>query len=195
MNFWLSHRCWSWRTEFVLRSNGHGQRYVSHFLYYACLEKVYQASLSIYDSSTEKAVAQEKELIESINLTVSSDGTWKKRGFSSLFGAASLIGKHTRKVLDSIVKSKLCQACSAKENSKHKDPDTYEWYESHSHSIRIVLKAKIVGARGGRQRPRVPCIVFITIIHPYPRNSKQQFRFFNVFFINATIFNLQVDKQ
>ena len=43
------------------------------------------------------------------NLTVS--GTWKKRGFSSLYGVSSLIGSFTRKVLDINVKTSYCKRC------------------------------------------------------------------------------------
>lgn len=35
-----------------------------------------------------------------INLTVSGDETWKKRGFSSLFGVSTLVGKYSKKVLE-----------------------------------------------------------------------------------------------
>lgn len=42
---------------------------------------------------------------------MSDDNFWRKRGFSSLFRIATLIGWHSRKVLDIIVKSKYCKAC------------------------------------------------------------------------------------
>ena len=54
-------------------------------------------------------------------LTVSGDGTWRRRGVSSLFGAVILIGKYSNKVLDLLVKSKFCQACNhwkGKENTE-----------------------------------------------------------------------------
>ncbi|EFN69934.1 hypothetical protein EAG_00287, partial [Camponotus floridanus] len=44
-------------------------------------------------------------------LTVSGDGSWRKRGFSSLFGLVTLIGWYTGKVLDVCVKSKYCKVC------------------------------------------------------------------------------------
>jgi len=43
-------------------------------------------------------------------LTVSGDRIWKKRGFSSLFGVVTLIGKYGKKVVD--IKSSFCQACN-----------------------------------------------------------------------------------
>lgn len=54
------------------------------------------------------ATAKEKNTKDEDELTVSGDGTWKKRGFSSLFGVTSLIGFFTGKVLDIFVKSSYC---------------------------------------------------------------------------------------
>lgn len=69
------------------------------------------------------AVKEEKESICKANnlqdtseLTVSGDGTWKKRGFSSLFGVASLIGYYTGKVIDILVKSSYCHDCKTWES-------------------------------------------------------------------------------
>lgn len=61
--------------------------------------------------------ATEKEKLLSIKhnnidgLTVSGDGSWRKRGFSSLFGLVTLIGWYIGKVLDICVKSKYCKVC------------------------------------------------------------------------------------
>lgn len=53
----------------------------------------------------KKAVAEKKQMNEeagniAINLTVSDDETWKKRGFSSLLGVSTLVGKYSKKVLE-----------------------------------------------------------------------------------------------
>ena len=64
------------------------------------------------------------------HLTVSGDGTWKKRGFTSLYGVASLIGYHTGKILDIVVKSAFCKLCRAWETRK--DSTEYEeWMVTH----------------------------------------------------------------
>ena len=66
------------------------------------------------------------------HLTVSGDGTWKKTGFSSLFGISTLIGNYSHKVLDAIVKSSLCQACKNQEKLKETNIDEFNlWYENH----------------------------------------------------------------
>ncbi|EFN61450.1 hypothetical protein EAG_00479, partial [Camponotus floridanus] len=38
--------------------------------------------------------------------------SWKKRGFSSLYGVITLIGYYSGKVVDLVVKSSYCQACT-----------------------------------------------------------------------------------
>lgn len=91
-----------------------------------------------------RAVKEEQEIISESqpdenpkHLTVSGDGTWKKRGFSSLFGVTTLIGKYSRKVVDTVVKSSFCQGCNLWKGNKS-DIQAYEdWYEEHSNSCTI----------------------------------------------------------
>jgi len=106
--------------------------------YYLCLENIFIASKAVYEICLLKAVKEEQELQKEENpasdptlLTVSGDGTWKKRGFSSLYGATTLIGKYSKKVLDSVVKSSLCQACKNWKAKSSPDEDFESWYESH----------------------------------------------------------------
>lgn len=62
---------------------------------------------------------------------VSGDGSWRKRGFSSLFGLVTLIGWCTGKVVDICVKSKYCKSC--KFWKKKRDTAEYaEWQQSHA---------------------------------------------------------------
>ena len=63
-------------------------------------------------------------------MTVSGDGTRKKRGFSSLYGVASIIGYHTGKVLDILVKSAFCHTCKFWEN-KLDTAEYEEWKDQH----------------------------------------------------------------
>jgi len=61
---------------------------------------------------------------------VSGDGSWRKRGFTSLFGIMSLIGWCTGKVVAIVVKSKFCKACSLWKN-KEDTVEYEEWREHH----------------------------------------------------------------
>lgn len=111
---------------------GHG---LATKTYYACLDNAWTAAKSSCDVILKRAVENEKAFnIEKGNepshLSVSGDGTWSRRGFSSLFGAVTLIGKYSNKVVDLIVKSKFCMACNrwkGKENTE----DFKIWHESH----------------------------------------------------------------
>ena len=78
--------------------------------YYKCLENIQIAATAVYDSVLRIAVNKEKAMNTNHgnvaeNLTVSGDSTWKKRGFSSLFGVVTLIGGFSGKVVDAVVKS------------------------------------------------------------------------------------------
>ena len=82
------------------------------------------------------AVAQEKEKTlekegSDMNLTVSRDGTWKKREHSLKFDVTTLAGKYSKKIIDTSVKSTYCKACETWEK-KENDPEGYEeWLSSH----------------------------------------------------------------
>lgn len=104
-------------------------------VYTAAVDIISVAARSVCQISMERAVKEEKEMTsaegrDDNELTVSGDGSWRKRGFTSLFGLVSLIGWHTGKVVDIIVKSKYCKICETWE--KKKDTEEYaEWLETH----------------------------------------------------------------
>lgn len=107
----------------------------SNNIYYTFLNNLHTASKALFEHFQKKAVKEEisENAVagkEPLNLTVSGDSSWKKRGFSSLFGLATLIGKYTNKVLDVAVKSSFCQSYA---NWKNKQGTVeYDlWKESH----------------------------------------------------------------
>ena len=70
-----------------------------------------------------------------INISVSFDGTWQKRGFSSHYGIGVCIDILTGLVIDYEVLSSYCHACALKENAKQKKKITEQefdsWKEKH----------------------------------------------------------------
>lgn len=65
---------------------------------------------------------------------VSVDGSWQKRGYSSLNGVVTLFSKDTGKCLDTQVMSKICKGCQHWE--KKKGTQEYEqWKNEHNCSI------------------------------------------------------------
>jgi len=82
--------------------------------YKIIIDAIHESVQSICSMKTaakeEKKITMEKG--ENRGITVSGDGSWRRRGFSSLYGIFSLIAWYTGKVVDIDVRSKFCKACS-----------------------------------------------------------------------------------
>lgn len=94
------------------------------------IKSVAQSLYSMAATQEKEETCEENEIENTVHLTVSGDGTWQKRGFSSLYGVSSLIGYHTGKVIDICVKSGVCQACAIWER-KLTSMEFEEWHENH----------------------------------------------------------------
>lgn len=110
---------------------------IFHSFYDSLIDTISIATKAVSTLSMKKAALEEKERSsenkQTDGLTVSGDGSWRKRGFSSLYGIVTLIGWHTGKVIDFIVKSKYCKSCEYWEN--HADTAEYqEWLQTHKES-------------------------------------------------------------
>lgn len=71
--------------------------------------KIHTATSAVFDILYKKAVKEEKKENAKngrllLTLNVSGDGSWKIRGFSSLFVISMLIGYYTGKIIDLVVK-------------------------------------------------------------------------------------------
>lgn len=109
-------------------------RPIFHSFYEKVVNIIHIAAKTVCESSMKNAVKNEKEKQgEKQNvdgLTVSGDGSWRKRGFSSLFGIATIIGYHTGKVLDVVIKSSYCKVCEFW--NKFEGTEEYEeWQKNH----------------------------------------------------------------
>lgn len=137
------------RMVFVMRLLGVGREGINLFcglmdisqgfsttLYYASLENIYSGAKAVWELCAKKAVKEEKAKNAEhgnpeTDISVSGDGTWKKRGYSSLFGITTLIGKYSSKVVDLVVKSSYCHACKWWQ-SKSGTEEYDDWFEEHS---------------------------------------------------------------
>ena len=63
---------------------------------------------------------------------MSSDGSWKKRGYTLMLSVTTLIAHNTGKVIDLVVKSSHCQA-----KTTLNDEEFEEWYEDHKDSFTL----------------------------------------------------------
>ena len=92
-------------------------------------------------SSKETMSDAAKEIIENngpntdtgaIDVAVSLDGAWQKRGYSSLNGNVAATSLENGKVLDVQAMSRNCRQCKLKEHLKEDDPDAHTlWFETH----------------------------------------------------------------
>ncbi|XP_029177754.1 uncharacterized protein LOC114945652 [Nylanderia fulva] len=110
-------------------------RPIFHSFYDKLTRTILHATETVAKKSMLMAAQEEKALSlekgQTDGLTVSGDGSWRKRGFSSLFGLVTLIGWFSGKVIDIVVKSKYCKTCEFWE--KKVDTTEYEeWKTSHA---------------------------------------------------------------
>lgn len=69
---------------------------------------------------------------DTLDLAVSFDGTWAKRGFTSLTGVVFAISVDSGEALDYTVLSKACQKCSLKQSQCEGDDERFqEWRREH----------------------------------------------------------------
>ncbi|KAJ4449279.1 hypothetical protein ANN_00677 [Periplaneta americana] len=89
----------------------------------------------VCDESMTKAVQQAVSVndCDGNDLSVSCDGTWMRRGFSSLYGVSTVVSIDTGKVLDAQVLSKYCTTCSTRKKSLNKNEEE-QWEQNHAKS-------------------------------------------------------------
>ena len=79
-----------------------------------------------------------KPLNEVIDVIVTVDGTWQKRGRTYLFGVVVVIARVTGQVLDVEVLSKHCGACKMNEGLSSEEYE--EWYADHEENCECNYK-------------------------------------------------------
>lgn len=92
------------------------------------------ATAAVRENSSKKAAVEEKEMSKEKGMidgiTISGDGTWRKRGFLSLYGITTLIEWLTGKIIDINVKCKYCKSCEFRKE-RIGTTEYEEWAESH----------------------------------------------------------------
>jgi len=67
-----------------------------------------------------------------LDVGVSCDGSWQRRGYISLNGTFTAISLDSGKILDTEVMSRYCKSCKNKEPLKKENQEEYDkWYENH----------------------------------------------------------------
>ena len=95
------------------------------------LHTAYKTVADLSMKNAAKEVFQiSKQTSDVRNCQVSVDGTWQKRGYSSLNGVVSVISSETKKCLDVAILSKFCKACQHW-STKTEHPKYEQWKASH----------------------------------------------------------------
>lgn len=97
---------------------------------HTCVKTVAEKLFSLAAKEEKNLTCKENGVEDTTDVTVSGDGTWKKRGFSSLYGVATLIGYYSGKVLDVFVKSSYCKVCETWQ-TKLNTAEFEEWHNDH----------------------------------------------------------------
>ncbi|GFW45679.1 uncharacterized protein TNCV_3246161 [Trichonephila clavipes] len=105
-----------------------------------CLHKLYEEKCSFKEDILEisrKVVRKHHEDLLGtangvIDITVSYDGTWQKRGHSSLYGIGIVIDILTGLIIDYEILSKYCPECTTAKRDLGENSAEYSiWYKSH----------------------------------------------------------------
>ena len=84
-----------------------------------------------------------------IDTALSSDGSWQKRGYSSLNGVVTVISMDNGKILDIEIMTRTCRSCLLHEKLKTSYPKRFEeWKMTH------VCKINHIGNAGNMEPER-----------------------------------------
>ena len=109
--------------------------------------EVLDAYVSVADTVLRDSVAAVKAALQETgdsgdqdiyDVTVSYDGTWHKRGHTSLYGVGCVIEVTTGLIVDYAVLSKYCHSCAIHEKKFGADsPEYRRWYADHEEDCAI----------------------------------------------------------
>ena len=104
--------------------------------YHRLSKRIAHVAGKVADEIMNESAREEQRLTQQARVfqdarfvSVSVDGSWAKRGFTSLFGLVAVIGDKSNKVIDVCVKSLYCNACAQLESRR--DEDSYVLREEH----------------------------------------------------------------
>ena len=98
---------------------------------------------AIQEIREKSSIPQDKTM----DMSISQDGSWQRRGYSSLNGCITAIAMDNGKVVDMEPMSKYCRGCNGMEETRLKDPMKYsEWKVHH------VCNFNYKGSAGGMEQ-------------------------------------------
>ena len=94
-----------------------------------CVKSVAEETMLDAAAEIRQHVSNDDELFDT---GVSCDGSWQKRGYSSLNGVVTAISIDTGKIIDCEAMSRICKACNLKQNLRKTDINAYNiWKATH----------------------------------------------------------------
>ena len=84
---------------------------------------------------------------ELVDVAVTCDATWQRRGHQSLYSVVVVASWKTRMILDTEVLSKFCHTCSRHKNLDPSSPEFLDWWEGHQ----AECNANYRGSSGGME--------------------------------------------
>ena len=113
-----------------------------------------RALLTAVQESCEENMSQAAAVLrknakddELVDVKVTCDATWQRRGHQSLYGVVVVASWETGQVLDIEVLSKHCVMCSQKKAIDPSSPEFLDWWETHQD----VCLANYCGSSGGME--------------------------------------------
>lgn len=98
-------------------------------LEFEALEDMRAAGQRLHEHILKESGEQNTDTV--VDAAVSFDGTWAKRGFTSLTGVVFVLSVDTGEVLDYHVQCKSCQKCALKKGRCNSDDEFEEWQMEH----------------------------------------------------------------
>lgn len=139
------------RTVYASRQIGAGYEQIKKFCSYLNMpspmlsnnytkisDKLRVSAKKVAEKSMAAAASELRGEAPTADVGVSVDGTWQRKGYSSMNGVITAISVDNGKVLDTAILTKNCKACVRMRSA---EPETYQaWYEKHQ-TARSIMKA------------------------------------------------------
>ena len=150
----------NWRSVYAAASLGLGHKGLSQFCgflnmpppvhhdsYQIHLKQISEASITHAEENMKSAVSRLKSTLKDggdvtddddnddeacTDVGVSCDGSWHRRGFSSLVGTTAVISLETGQVLDYEILNKVCYECRHWKKVPDSNPKKQAWAENHA---------------------------------------------------------------
>jgi hypothetical protein len=99
--------------------------------------ELHELSKTTADGYTHADSGPEDEAASPIDISVSRDGMWQKRGHQSLYGIQAAISADTEKVLDCEVRNKYCHECYTHQTWDRQTTKYKDWKNAHEPDCKI----------------------------------------------------------